>query len=195
MGVMLYEMVTGQMPYYADTPFAVVMKHVNEPLPSLRRFNPDLPEALEEVIYKALAKRTDLRYQSASELLDALEQAHSTLNHPAKTRFARRGIVSLPSDATPMLGAETRPLSTAVTCPVNQTRNAPAAVGEEKRRRRRSLAFTCFVLFLCGFAVLRGDGVFNVSAQPTTEAQPALVVTEATFTQTPSPYPTRTASA
>jgi serine/threonine protein kinase/tetratricopeptide (TPR) repeat protein len=75
LGVILYEMVTGQVPYDADTPLAIVLKHLNEPLPLPRQVNADLPSAVERVILKALAKSPDDRYQSAGALADALEAA------------------------------------------------------------------------------------------------------------------------
>lgn len=75
LGVVLYEMVTGQIPFDADTPFAVVLKHVNEPLPMPRSLSPDVPFAVERVILKALAKDPDDRYQTAGELSRALQEA------------------------------------------------------------------------------------------------------------------------
>ncbi len=72
LGVVLYEMVTGQVPFDADTPFAVVLKHVNEPLPIPHVLNPDISPDVERVILKALAKEPDDRYQTAGELAQAL---------------------------------------------------------------------------------------------------------------------------
>jgi serine/threonine-protein kinase len=75
LGVVLYEMVTGRMPYEADTPLAMLMKHVNTPPPLPTRLNPALPAAVEEVILKALAKDPAERYGSAGDLAAALKQA------------------------------------------------------------------------------------------------------------------------
>jgi tetratricopeptide (TPR) repeat protein/tRNA A-37 threonylcarbamoyl transferase component Bud32 len=75
LGVVLYEVVTGQVPYDADTPLAIVFKHLNEPLPIPSRLNPDIPPAVEKVILKALAKDPDDRFQSAGALADALTAA------------------------------------------------------------------------------------------------------------------------
>ncbi len=74
LGVMLYEMATGQVPFEANTPAAVIFKHVQEQLPDPRRLRPDLPDLLVEVIQKALAKEPDRRYQTVQKMLDALEQ-------------------------------------------------------------------------------------------------------------------------
>ncbi len=75
LGVVLYEMMTGRVPFDADTPFAVIMKHITDPLPMPRSIKPDIPEAVERVILKALAKDPDDRYQSALDLATALRNA------------------------------------------------------------------------------------------------------------------------
>ncbi|MCP4423658.1 MAG: protein kinase [Chloroflexi bacterium] len=72
MGVLLFQMVTSQLPYEADTPLAVVMKHVNEPTPMPVSYFPEIPMALEAIIVKAMAKAPEERYQSAAELATAL---------------------------------------------------------------------------------------------------------------------------
>ncbi len=74
LGVILYEMVTGRRPFQADTPFAVLLKHASEPLPRPRQFVPDLPEEVEKVLFKALAKQPEDRYQSMGEFAAALER-------------------------------------------------------------------------------------------------------------------------
>jgi hypothetical protein len=75
MGVVIYQMVTGQVPFDAETPFAVVLKHISEPLPLPRVLKPDLPEVVERVILKALAKNPQDRFQSMAELVMAFERA------------------------------------------------------------------------------------------------------------------------
>jgi len=75
LGIILYEMATGRVPYRAETPVAVVFMHVSGPLPLPRSVNPDLPEAVERVILKALARNPDDRYQTAEDLVAALRRA------------------------------------------------------------------------------------------------------------------------
>jgi serine/threonine-protein kinase len=75
LGVILYEMVTGRPPFDADTPMGVVIKHIHDPLPMPRTINPDLPEAVERVILKALSKEVDGRYSTAGELAQAYDTA------------------------------------------------------------------------------------------------------------------------
>ncbi|HRQ40236.1 MAG TPA: protein kinase [Chloroflexota bacterium] len=75
LGVVFYEMLTRQPPYDADTPLAILMKHVNDPLPLPRDTEPTIPEPFERIVLKALAKAPEDRYQSAAEMAAALRQA------------------------------------------------------------------------------------------------------------------------
>ena len=72
-GVMLYEMLTGRLPFEADSAVSVaIMQLQNEPKP-LRDINPSIPEGLEEITLKAMRKDPKQRYQSAAEMLDDIE--------------------------------------------------------------------------------------------------------------------------
>jgi Tol biopolymer transport system component/tRNA A-37 threonylcarbamoyl transferase component Bud32 len=75
LGVVLYEMLTGRVPYEAETPMAVVLKHITAPLPMPRSLNPAFPEAAERVILKAMAKNPGDRFQTAQEMVEALARA------------------------------------------------------------------------------------------------------------------------
>lgn len=69
LGIVLYEMVTGQLPFSGDSPITVALKHLQEPLPEPRQINPDIPQSVENIILKALVKDPHLRYGSAKEML------------------------------------------------------------------------------------------------------------------------------
>jgi formylglycine-generating enzyme required for sulfatase activity len=75
LGVILYLMATGRVPYKAETPVAVIMKHLHDPLPPARDLNPELPEALQLVILKALSKTPEDRYSTAGEMVRAIQSA------------------------------------------------------------------------------------------------------------------------
>ncbi len=75
LGVVLFEMLTGRVPFVADSDVAVALKHVSETAPDPRTLRPDVPPALAAVVLKALAKEPERRYQSAAELAAALAAA------------------------------------------------------------------------------------------------------------------------
>jgi tRNA A-37 threonylcarbamoyl transferase component Bud32 len=72
LGVLFFQMATGRLPYDADTPLAVVLKHVNEPVPTPITFNRSVPAGIQMVIMKAMAKNPVERYQTAHEMARAL---------------------------------------------------------------------------------------------------------------------------
>lgn len=74
LGVTLYEMVTGQLPFDGEEAVAIALKHLQEPVPDPRSIVPDLPESLCAVIFKAMEKKPEHRFQSAQEMGEALRQ-------------------------------------------------------------------------------------------------------------------------
>lgn len=72
LGIVFFEMLTGQVPFDADTPLAILMKHINDPLPLPHSFNKDIPEPFERVVLKALAKTPEDRFQDTTEMLNTL---------------------------------------------------------------------------------------------------------------------------
>ncbi len=74
-GVVLYEMVTGRVPFDAETPMAVALKHIQEKPEPPSKYNPEVSPALDEVILKALEKEPSDRYQSAAEMATDLKRA------------------------------------------------------------------------------------------------------------------------
>ena len=75
LGVVLYEMVTGKVPFDADTPVSVALKHMQEKPEEPIEVNPNVPIAVNKIIMKALQKDTNLRYQTATDMLDDLRKA------------------------------------------------------------------------------------------------------------------------
>ncbi len=70
-GVVLYELVVGRVPFSSDTPFSIIHDHIYTPLPLPRQVNPTVPEAVELVLLKALAKNREDRYANVQDMIDA----------------------------------------------------------------------------------------------------------------------------
>ena len=79
LGVVLYEMLTGSLPYEAESPIGTATRHVTEPVPSPRRANPGVPEPLAALTMKLLAKRAEERYPGAAALAADLRRVGSGL--------------------------------------------------------------------------------------------------------------------
>jgi serine/threonine protein kinase len=106
LGVVLYELLTGEPPYQAETPFAVVLKHMNDPLPPPRQKNPDIPEAFERIVLKAMAKSPSDRFQTAGDMAASLDNALSQtaaqasgVNRVAQAPDRARKVIAEPPSA------------------------------------------------------------------------------------------------
>jgi hypothetical protein len=89
-----FEMVTGRVPYTGDTPIGVVLKQINDPVPRLRTYLPRISPEIDDAVQKALAKRPQDRFRTATEFTDVLDAAHRGL--PASSISARPTVVSPP---------------------------------------------------------------------------------------------------
>jgi serine/threonine protein kinase len=134
LGVVLYEMLTRQVPFTGSSPVAIAYKHVKEDpiLPS--RLNADIPPALEAIVMKALAKNPDNRYQNAQEMRQDL----------------MRAATGKPVTATPLLAPAEQtsihqPSATDSTVVMRRTGAAPLP---EVARRRRRLGWTLLTLIM-----------------------------------------------
>ncbi|MBN1429320.1 MAG: protein kinase [Anaerolineae bacterium] len=75
LGIVLYEMIAGRTPFQAETPLALIHMHLNAPLPLPRSFRPDLPEAAERVLLKALAREPQVRFDTCEAMASAFSKA------------------------------------------------------------------------------------------------------------------------
>jgi serine/threonine protein kinase len=90
LGIILYEMVTGRLPFEGDTPFSVAYKHRHEAPEDPQKFNPQLPEALSRVILRCIKKDRQARYQTAQELLANLEKIERETSVSAEKAWPAR---------------------------------------------------------------------------------------------------------
>ncbi|MBR3350766.1 MAG: serine/threonine protein kinase [Erysipelotrichaceae bacterium] len=72
LGIVFYEMLTGNVPFRGDTAVQIALKHMHEEIPSVRAFNPDLPQSVENIIIRSTAKLKEDRYESADEMYNDL---------------------------------------------------------------------------------------------------------------------------
>ena len=82
LGVMMYEMVVGRVPFNADTPFSIIHDHIYSPLPLPHSINPKVPESVERVLLKALAKERSDRYADVDSLVRAFKEAWTSAGIP-----------------------------------------------------------------------------------------------------------------
>lgn len=202
LGIILYQLTTGKLPYEAETPLATILRHVNEPTPSARAINPDLPELVDQIISKAIAKEVENRYQSAAELIADLD------------RVGRGESTPLAGDSKPTEPVEP---SEPVSEPAEETGTpaAPAPAPAERRGRRArwlGLAAAAVVVIAGAALALSGGQSGGVVATATPETSmtrtpataaavglqsspsPTAPPPSPTFTPTASPTPTHTVS-
>ena len=79
LGAVLFKTLTGKVPYEADTPVGQAIMHINEPVPRVRDVRPEVPQAVADVIKRAMAKDPAGRYRSARAMAQALHRAHGTI--------------------------------------------------------------------------------------------------------------------
>ncbi len=104
LGVILYEIATGRVPYKAETPIAVLIKHINDPLPPPRKLNPALPHTVEQVILKAMAKNPDDRFATAGEMVKAMSEAVVNAGQPKMSEAETVVVMPADLDKTPAEG-------------------------------------------------------------------------------------------
>ena len=102
LGVVLFEMLTGRVPFKGDAPLATLSMHATLPPPSTRERNPDLTEAVDAVAMKALAKSPDERFQSGQELRAALAAAVTAPERPDDATMLVTSMTMSPTSLTPV---------------------------------------------------------------------------------------------
>lgn len=100
-GVMLYQVLTGRLPYEADSPTQVVLLHMTEPIPDPRAINPTIPESLAKVVFRAMEKDASKRYQNALDFAEALQTALKESLPPTNPRDTLEAI-ACPSCSAPL---------------------------------------------------------------------------------------------
>lgn len=156
-GVVLYEVVVGRVPFSADTPFSIIHDHIYTPLPMPRSVNPRVPEAVERVLLKALAKERGDRFATVDDMVDAFRTSvgEGAMAEPVATFYTPGAgpptVRPAPAQSTPTPPA---PAATAVEAAVPAAAEAPAAAPAPKRSRWPWIAGGLALVCVCAFAFL-----------------------------------------
>ena len=151
LGVVLYELLVGEVPYPGENLMSVAMRHLSEPVPGVRAARPDVPERVDAVVARALAKRPADRFPSTEALAAELEACLAEVGRPDEGGWA---------DETGVIPPPAPPTRTAPTPPPRRARPRR----DRRRSRRRLLAAALLVLAavaggLVALGLLLDDGV------------------------------------
>lgn len=166
LGIVLYEMLSGQVPFSGDNPVTVALKHIQETPRPLRELYDDIPEALEQVVMTCLAKDKDARYPSMSALARDLERIRESEPFTPRASAPRVAVVR-PESVSNGAGDDT------LTLPRDLTQKQPtsavpkaARVPREsrqtsKRRNRFQLVLVVVIIILAAMATLKLSALFS----------------------------------
>lgn len=171
-GVLLYELLTGRLPYNAETPISMALKHATGTVPSVRMYNPSVPAVLDELVKKALSKEPGGRYATAGALLSDLRVLQDAL------RFGRTVTWPITPESTPPQ-VESMPR----TAP---RKEVPVKEKRQKGRREPSdvplFLWILIAIFGAAAATMLGIWIFFNLSKPTLVKVPSLAgmtITEA----------------
>ena len=171
-GIVLYEMLTGRVPFVGDTPVSVAMQQINAAPPPVTDFNPSVPPAVVAVVMRALEKSPKKRYQSAREMADALLRA-------------KDGKEDVPTPERAPIPGPQQPIKPRPTPPSQQRKGVTSQTARMKailkRRRRISTGLTIATGIMVFFALIIGviSIVRNVTDSAIAPDLVGLTVTEA----------------
>jgi serine/threonine-protein kinase len=197
LGVVAYQMLTGQMVFRATTPMGVIFKHASEPPRPLRDLRPEVPEAVERVVLKALEKDPNLRYQTGAEFARALSESVAQGSGASYVPPTARAD-PLPTEVA---GPSSAPVSAPASEPAwgtSQSRAAPTGampIGAAPPAQKRGgltgwlIGGAVGLVAVCGLggcAIFFGGLLFSGG-----DATPTAVIAQATPTERPEPSATR----
>jgi serine/threonine-protein kinase len=180
-GVVLYEMLTGKVPFTGDSAIEIAMKHVNDLPTAPSSLRPEIPPELDQIVLRALAKDPEDRYQTAEDFIEDLERAEAGLPVSRATSTAATALLAggaagyaageateLLSESATRVVAPPPPPST----PRRPTDYPPASPYDEPPRRRRRWVPWLLVALLVAGAALAGWWAYNQIQDQLAESAP-----------------------
>jgi serine/threonine-protein kinase len=205
LGVMLYELLVGQPPYQAETPIALLLKHISDPIPTASTMKGDLLPSLDAILQQALAKDPKQRFQRASDMSEALAQVVRPAAKPTRLADlaqatiqeleAQRPFTSTDAgDANTFIGATPPRLTGAGSKATPATAMTPLSSTPPARRLSPILIILGLGLLLVGLIAV-GLLASGGAEEPTPEAQITVTATRPTLTASASPVASDTSAA
>jgi serine/threonine protein kinase len=193
LGIVLFHMLSGRVPFTGDSPLVIAFKHLQEPLPRLHDTNPSIPPAVDTVIQRATAKRPEDRFESALDLASAFRSAITPPNSPQNYAMPPRqyGIQTAPE---PPILEPVRPLNSATGAVVASQNypDTPQDIDSNAPTHARRPWLLLIVLLLV-LALITG-GIFVIKGAFATQQPPATPTPTATSTHTATPTSTATST-
>jgi serine/threonine-protein kinase len=161
-GIVLYEMLTGKVPFTGDSAIEIAMKHLNDAPKPPSKIRQEIPDDLDQVVLRALAKNPEDRYQSAEEFSEDLHRVEAGLPLAPETADAATALLTgaaIPlagdSGSTEVLGATavTRPQGASPQTPRRPPPYGPGYYDEPPRKRRRWVPWLIVALLLAAAGV------------------------------------------
>jgi serine/threonine-protein kinase len=174
LGVVLYQTLTGECPFVAETPLAVAMMHIHNPLRPPRQIRSDIPESIERIVLRALAKNPADRFQTAEEMAEALRSAAAA--RPSVVAPVTRELS--PPSTPPAPVAEPAPAGPAV-----PDADAPPRAGRRMLWLASAVLAAVALVAALAFSLTRGPAGADTAAVPAAAATTVLAAGAATNVQ------------
>jgi serine/threonine protein kinase len=198
LGATLFEMLSGRVPYEADTPMGQAIMHIMEPTPNILELRPDLSYAVQDVIARSMEKDRNLRFATAAEMAQALNGLVDTSIAPILRPSSEASSTPENLPSTELLGTEP---DTQAGLRSEEQAIAASPISQALPRKRNNTALIVIGLLVVGFFVVIGifviprlmgpaSAVPGVQETPTSTADENLGVSELSPTETPLPTET-----